>query len=353
MSSVTPPEKMNAIPISHIPTPPILLLDVHFSSGHCREEIDRIADPAARDMALMQYYYFTCRSEQAARTAAAYLDSDDWTHRIAALLIYTFAQMVMGHAKEAQNGKEQLKAWIALQDDFSAASGVSLLLSAVKSMLGLPLADAERQAIEEQDRHCDEGGRLLCCFLLEQNTWKAKDFERIIGTVETALRLAGGSYPLLTLYFYLSASNAALQLKDMARAEDYFQKAWALAEADGFWAPIGEMQGHLQLFLEKQIKPQCPEPYKKINEAARQNRSGWREFVSEEPLPKEERQKLALRETLTAMEYTVSLLAGQGWSNREIADYFGISVRTVKYYLTAAFTKLHIDKRQEIADLLD
>ena len=335
-----------------IETPSILLLDMAFQSGNCLEQIGHIKNIAERDMAMMQYYYFTCHNEQAAKQAAEYLNCENLRIRIGALLIYTFSSMAMGHIEEAQKGKLYLNELIAKQSGFSRESGIPLMLSAVKMVLHIPLTDTERKDIEEHSGECDEGGRLLCCYLLEQATWNKEEWERIIGSVETALHMTRGSYPLIRLYFYLSASEAALNLKDIRRAENYFQKAWKLAEVDGFWAPVGEMMGHLQLFLEKEVKSKKTVPYKQIVQATHQYRNGWRNLIYEIH-SKEEWKKKNMQETLTGMEYAVSFLARLGWSNQEIGDYFGISIRTVKYYMTAVFNKLNINGRQEISEFLD
>ena len=305
------------------------------------------------ELAAMQYDYFTCRYEQAAEKAAGYLDAEDMKIRSGALLIFTFSSMAMGHAQEAQKGRACLKELTDKQADFPRTSGIPLMLSAVKTVLRIPFTATEREEIEAQSGECDEGGRLLCCYLLEQQAWNTREFERVIGAIETALHMTGNSFPLITLYFYLSASEAALWLKDMERAEAYFQKAWALAEADGFWSPVAEMQGHLQLFLEKKVRQENPTAYKQIIQATHQYRVGWRNLVCGETLLKEERKKKNMQETLTEMEYAVAFLAELGWSNQEIGDYFGISVRTVKYYMTEVLYKLNINGRQKIAELLD
>lgn len=336
-----------------IDNPPLLLLDLPFAPGHCLEQIRQLQDPAARDLARMQYDYFSCRHEQAAEQASKYLNAADEKLRICALLIFTFANMAIGRTKEAQQGKQRLEELAARQTHGSKPSVVSLLLSAAKTALHLPLTDAERSQLDAQSRGCGEGGRLLCCYLLEQEAWDHREWERVIGSVETALHMTKGSYPLISLYFYLCASEAALHLKDLRRAETYFQKAWGLAEADGFWGPVGEMQGHLQVFLEKNVKQEHPGPYKQIAQATHQYRSGWNTLIREETLSTEAQRKRALRETLTGMEYAVAFLAGLGWSNQEIGDYFHLSVRTVKYYMTAIFYKLNINGRYEIFDLLD
>lgn len=245
-----------------------------------------------------------------------------------------------------------MKKLIARQTSFSRESGVPLMLFAAKTVLHNPITEAERREIDVQCRDCDEGGRLLCCYLLEQEAWNEEN-ERVIGSVETALHMAKDSYPLIALYFYLSASESALHLKDISRAEAYFQKAWELAEADGFWGPVGEMHGHLQLFLERKVRRENRAVYKQIMQATHQYRSGWKNIICEEVESESKQKKRNVQETLAGMEYAVAFLAGQGWSNQEIADYFSISVRTVKYYMTATFNKLNINSRQEISDLLD
>ena len=332
---------------------PPLLLALPFRPGHCLEAIGHIKDAALRDLARMQYDYFTCRHEQAAERAAGYLDAEDVKIRIAALLIFAFSSMAAGRGTKAQEAVRDLRALIARQDSFARESGIPLLLSAAKTVLHIPVADKERGEIAAQSSACTEGGRLLCCFLLEQAAWNGQKWERVIGSAETALHMTREPHPLIALYFYLSASEAALRLKDIRRAEVYFQKAWTLAAADGFWSPVSEMHGHIQLFLEKEVKRAHPAAYKQIIQATHQYRSGWKALILEETPPKEKQKKEHMQETLTGMEYAVSFLAELGWHNQEIADYFSISVRTVKYYMTAAFTKLNIDCRQKISGLLD
>ena len=338
---------------TNITAPPVLLLNMPFQPGECLKKIRCIKDSAERDLAMMQYYYYTCCHEQAMKKAAGYLDFKDLKVRIGALLIYTFSCMAIGDTKEAQKGKEELKKFVDRQADFSRESGIPLLLLAVKMVLHISFTEMEQKEMDEQCNNYDEGGRLLWCYLLGQAAWNNKEWERVIGSVETALHMTQKAYPLIELYFYLSASEAALQLKDIKREERYFQKAWKLAEADGFWAPVGEMRGHLQLFLEKKVRQERRIPYKQIVQATHQYRSGWRKLCCEENPSKEEWKKQNVQETLTGMEYAVAYLAGLGWSNQEIAEYFSISVRTVKYYMTAVFNKLNINCRQRISEFLD
>ena len=52
------------------------------------------------------------------------------------------------------------------------------------------------------------------------------------------------------------------------------------------------------------------------------------------------------------MEFSIAILVGCRWTNKEIAAYMGISVNTVKHYLTDIFCKLDLKKRDELKTYL-
>ncbi len=66
-----------------------------------------------------------------------------------------------GHIKEAQNGKDELKKLTARRSDFWEDSGALLMISAVKVLFHMPVAETERREIEKQNYACGEGGRFL------------------------------------------------------------------------------------------------------------------------------------------------------------------------------------------------
>jgi DNA-binding CsgD family transcriptional regulator len=57
-------------------------------------------------------------------------------------------------------------------------------------------------------------------------------------------------------------------------------------------------------------------------------------------------------DSLTASERRIAELAGQGFSNREIAQTLFVTARTVEGHLTSVFRKLQLDSRTELASAL-
>lgn len=64
---------------------------------------------------------------------------------------------------------------------------------------------------------------------------------------------------------------------------------------------------------------------------------------------KQEAQEEMLRSwELAKMEFSIAMLASGGWTNKEIGEHLGISINTVKHYLTDIFCKLNVKKRDEL-----
>lgn len=321
---------------------PMMLLNISFEPGHCLECIKHMKNPVFQDMALTEYYYFTCQHEQAVTKAVSYLHHENLKIQIGAWLIYTFGQMALGNTEQAKSGIEQLRVITERKRNADDSKEIQILFAGVKLMLHFPISEEELQQMTDRKILNNEVGRLFGCYLMEQEAWKNKEYERAIGGVEAIILLSENKFPLYFLYLYLTAASAALNLKDLQRAETYFEKAWELARADGFYGPVGEQHGHLAVLVEKKIRKEDPEAYMKIMEITHQYRTGWKKMIEGETLCADS------LEELTGMEYAVAQLAELEWSNQEIADYLEITVRTVKYHMTSIFNKLNIGSRKEL-----
>ena len=56
---------------------------------------------------------------------------------------------------------------------------------------------------------------------------------------------------------------------------------------------------------------------------------------------------------LTPLEYSIAMLACRDWTNQEIGEHLGLSVNTVKHYVSGILEKLHIDKREKIKEFVN
>ena len=81
--------------------------------------------------------------------------------------------------------------------------------------------------------------------------------------------------------------------------------------------------------------------YKRIIEGVMSFSRGWMEIHNTKA-------KRKVTNELSAMEFSIAMMASDGWTNKEIASYMEISVNTVKHYLTDIFSKLNVKKREEL-----
>ena len=51
---------------------------------------------------------------------------------------------------------------------------------------------------------------------------------------------------------------------------------------------------------------------------------------------------------MTTTEFATAMLAARGWTNQEIADHMGLSLNTVKQYISTTLQKLNIKQRKDL-----
>ena len=94
-----------------------------------------------------------------------------------------------------------------------------------------------------------------------------------------------------------------------------------------------------------------------LDETARIGASGLADRAHEELIaagarPRRDRRLLSGRESLTASEDRIAVLAAEGLSNREIAQRQFVTVKAVEWHLRNVYRKLDISSRQELPEAL-
>lgn len=150
------------------------------------------------------------------------------------------------------------------------------------------------------------------------------------------------------IVFMAGASRVLLHLPidDLPElTKRHFMKAWELAEPDDLIEGIEEHQGLLQGLIETCMKEEYPQAYERIIGITYRFSYGWRRRHNPDTHEK-------VADNLTTTEFTIAMLANRGWTNAEIAEYMGITERTVKQRLTDIFNKLNISNRKQLKDYM-
>ena len=164
---------------------------------------------------------------------------------------------------------------------------------------------------------------------------------RAVGLAEGALVFMDRPRPVAEIYLALVICRGYMHRREWDKAEFYFRYAWERAKPDGLYMPFAEHRGMLSGMLEKCLRYQEPQAYKKILELSNVYQKRW-VYVHNELTGDR------LSDALTAIEYNVASLASHGMSNAEIADFLGITVNSVRAHLRNIFNKLGIGNRKEL-----
>lgn len=168
------------------------------------------------------------------------------------------------------------------------------------------------------------------------------DVGRAIGIAESTLIFMEKPCPVAEIYLSLIISRGYMIRQMWDRAEHYFRHAWSLATPDGLLMPFAEHRAMLFGMLEKCLRYEEPEIYKKILRLANKYHRNWAYIHNE--LTGE-----SIADSLAAIEYNVASLASRGMLNTEIADFLGISVNSVRSHLRNVFNKLNVKSRKELS----
>lgn len=326
---------------------PMLLMSSAFPLGKCIEFIESIEGIPQKEMAYAEYYYFSGRHEKAIEFAEMYLNSEDIMLKLLASLIYTFANLSLDRIHSARFGLERLKEYLkeamAEETDKKTRACCVFVATAAHTLLHIPVGDLPPLA--EYLSEFTKGMQLWGAYVLAHKAYLVKDYQRSLGIVQTCLMTCSKTYPIAMIYLNLVAAMDLINMKETEKAKIYFMKAWEISKPDDLIEGIGEHHGLLQGLIEACMKKDYPEDYARIIDITYKFSAGWRRIHN--PDTNED-----VADNLTTTEFAIAMLANKGWTNKEIAEYLGITQRTVKQHLTCVFNKLNIENRKQLKNFM-
>ena len=290
--------------------------------------------------------------------AELYLSYPEQSLRLSACLIYAYANLSIGQIQRTRYTMAQVRRTLAAANTRTPPQLRALAVFTVTAaavLLHLPLPE-EVGPLQEQLRLLPPGLRLFGLYVQAHHPYLRGDYGKSIGIVETALAMQAEVYPIPNIYLHLVAVMDYMSLKQPEQAERHLLAAWALAQPDdlieGFGehhgllggmleAVLGEHHGLLGGMLEAVLKKDWPEDFKRIIAITYRFSAGWRKVHN--PVTGHD-----VADNLTTTEFAIAMLAARGWSNQEIADHMGISLYTVKHFMSSPLQKLNIKQRKDL-----
>lgn len=326
---------------------PMPLLNAAYTPGRCVAYVEEIGDPLLRDIARAEYYYFSGQPEEAAREAEAYLTHPDLSLRLSACLIYAYSNLSVGQIQRAQctlAAVQEVLAGAGEQTPPQLRALAAFTVTTAAVLLHLPLPEGAED-LREHVRFLPPGLRMFALYVKAHYAYLQGDYGKSIGIVETAFTLQGEMFPIPSIYMHLVAVMDYMGLRQPEQAQAHLLAAWELARPDDLIEGFGEHHGLLGGMLEAVLKKDWPEEFRRIIAITYRFSAGWRRVHN--PATGEQ-----VADNLTTTEFAAAMLAAKGWTNQEIAAHLGISVNTVKQYISTALQKLNIRQRKDLKNFM-
>lgn len=323
------------------------LLNSAYPIGKCMEYIEAMPDPDDRNIALAEYYFFSGRSDEAARVVAEYQDSHDPSLRFSANLIATFANLAGGHTHLTRfamgNLLEQVKA--GLRSDAPPQLHAIGIFTATTASVLLHLPVPPIPPLEDYMKYLPGGLKLYACYILAHKAYLEGDYSRSLAIADMGLAMCPDTFPIAFVYCHIFAAIALMNLKRTEEAMARLKKAWAIAEPDELLQPFAEHHGLLHGLVERYFKNDYPEEHKKIDRITYAFSAGWRKVHNPDT-------NHDVADNLTTTEFTVAMLYTRGWSYKEIAGHLQISERSVSTKVSDIFAKTGVNNRTDLKEFM-
>lgn len=318
------------------------LINTRFEPGRCMDYINEMEAGPRKEIALIEYHYFSGQPEKAIQEAELYLTCSNAAYRLSACWIYAYANLSVGQIQHAQYALTEIKNTLAASAEkaphIRAIEAFVVFASSV--LLHLPLPE-KMPPTQEFLPLLPSGLRAFALYVQAHYLYLKEDYGKSVGIVEATLGMGADQYPISAIYLHLVAVMDYMSLKQTQQAQKHLLSAWEIARPDDLIEGFGEHHGLLGGMLEAVIKPGWPEDFKRIIAITYRFSAGWRKIHNPET-------GHDVADDLTTTEFAAAMLAARGWTNQEIAEHMNISSHTVKRYISTILQKLDIRQRQEL-----
>lgn len=324
------------------------LTNASFPSGGALTTARSFPDPDSRAIAMAEYHYYRGEAQTASDLSEPYLTSPDPARRLSACWLHGYSNLTLNHADRTHlafdHAREMLGDPSLFAGDPRLAAEGTLAVTGAATLLHLPVPDGI-PPLESLMSALPEGLRLLAVYVNAHRMYLQGDWSTSVGLAEGALSFSEKSHPIPTIYLHMVCVMDRIGLRQPELARNHLLRAWEIARPDGLIEPFAEHHGLLGGMLEKCLKHEWPDDFRRIIDITYRFSYGWRRIHN--PNAGHE-----VADTLSTTQFTCAMLASRDWTNKEIADHLGISTNTVKAYLSEAYGKLGIVRRDQLAPFM-
>ena len=323
------------------------LINSTFEPGHALEKAESFKDKNFRDIALAELYYFSGEAQKCSDLVEIYLMSPKLELQLSACMLYVYSNLTLGNARASRRGLDTIRECIK-KEFANPTSKEHQAYCVFAGYMGAVLLHLPTDGLPDMKNYIADlphGLRVFASYVMSHDFYLQGEYGKALGTCNTTLIFCDGTYPISMIYLYCMVAMCEISLKHQKEAQEALLTAWHMAAKDELLEPFIELHGLLQGLLESTVRKENPGLYKQLSEAVIAFSRGWMAVHN----PGSDR---SVTDALTTMEFSIAMLACRNWSNQEIADHLGISLNTVKHYLTDIFDKLHVRKRDELRNFV-